>query len=226
MTVIKGKPKSSSSNKGKVLDFIRGIDENDDNRVTDYRKHPLPKSDNFYVPPSDEQGHGTTMHFRIPPIMAAILKQIPYDSFLCNIFKTPTDVIRWSILEGITSIRTWDNTGDNIKSSIGGLNAMLAILRDDEEGQLFLKAFGKLSERVQFYLGQGKEGEGKARKLLLEVIASLDDYMPEGYLRNKAMEQINNHWGHLLKGVNFMECMSEGEDGKEGDGEVEGDSEY
>ena len=98
---------------------------------------------------------------------------------------------------------------------LGWMEAVTEILRSEEESLAYNVALDKMRKVIRDLQRQG--ADGRVRQLLNRVIGSIKKDMADDYWKDRYLEEIQNEFGHLLKGkhkvsLNPNETSDEGGD--------------
>jgi hypothetical protein len=179
--------------KGGPLSELEG-DEGDDETGEPFQGRRTYSDRDFIVPGQDAKGHSHRVQCRV----------MPAHFRGCNIivgskkypFRTLGDMVRWCIDRGIRELGVIGRIGQ-VESVIGQADTIAEILRDEQYYQDFAGVFDALSSTVNRHLAA--QAAGEARRVVAMVKAQLDK-MPEGYWRDKYMDELRKQFGHLIDG--------------------------
>jgi len=146
----------------------------------------------FRVGASDLKGHSVPVYFRAP---GAFMYQI---SIILQSGKFPYqakgEILRHALLRHLK----WLGGLAPVKSVIAEAEAVLEILREEENAEMFAGIFEKIASRIAVYLGNGETGEAVR---LVRIIQNRLMEMEAGYWKNKYVTELEQRWGYLLKGA-------------------------
>ena len=151
----------------------------------------IPTSE-FIVPTQDTKGHSARIGCRIPPAMIHQVekiigtRQFPWD--------TQSDFLRWCVFKGINAAAELvDNP--RVDNTMGQINAMVAILREEEEATTFVGVIERAEKVIGSLISQGATVPAKRTvNQLLEHIDQMDDK----YWKNKFKKEVERRFGHVL----------------------------
>ena len=110
-------------------------------------------------------------------------------------YRNKEDVIRHAIDRHLK----WLETLAPVPSVTKQVDAVMAVLREEEFNQDFLLLFNKLQAQISSYMGIGAERDAVA--LLARVKQYIDD-MPSGVNWKKRYQtKLEDQFGHMLKGT-------------------------
>lgn len=146
--------------------------------------------DEFRVPANDTQGHSSRVWARIQPghdrqlDIVVTSKWFPY--------RSKGDVIRHAIKRHLD----WLETLAPMPSTTKQVDAVLALMKEEEANEDFRLVFDSLGAKIAKMLTDGKID--RAKSLAAQVASNIDD-MPDGYWRDQYKEELNRRFGYLLK---------------------------
>ena len=154
--------------------------------------HESPSLDpgEFRVPASDTRGHNQRFQMRFQPGMAQQLENVvgahrwPY--------KTPADVVRHALLRHLH----WLEEQYPIKSVTAQIEAISAVMREEEFQQEFENVFGKLQSQVNTLIGQSRNSQ--ANTLVTRVWLMLQD-MPDGDWKRNYIDEMKTRFGSMVE---------------------------
>jgi hypothetical protein len=144
----------------------------------------------FRVPAKDGKGHDERIWVRIQPghiqAMEAFVqsRKFPYRSI--------PELVRHAIFRHLH----WLNNLGPVRSVTGAVDAILALLREDEFMAEFKQVLETMDARVYLHLNQGETNQ--ARRIVLETLRHVKD-MPEGFWKDKYVKTIEEKFSQLLK---------------------------
>lgn len=176
-------------------DYETLVDANEDVRSSDFR-----------VPASDLRGHSTPVYFRAP---GAFLYQIEIILQSKKFpFKTKGELLRHALLRELKYLATLAP----VRSVLAEAEAVMDVLIEEENQEMFQGVFDKLATRIGVFLGSGEKGEAVR---LVRLIQNRLVNMEEGYWKNKYMAEMEEQYGYLLDGATKANLAGEGEDEEE-----------
>lgn len=151
----------------------------------------IPSSE-FIVPTQDAKGHSARIGCRIPPQMLHQIEKIinsrkfPWD--------TNSDFMRWCIFRGQNEAGDIldDDRIDNTRAQI---NAMINILREEEEMATFNTVIDRTERVVSGMLAQGNHTP--AKKLVKELLAQIEE-ISDAYWRRRYKTEVERRFGHIV----------------------------
>ena len=146
----------------------------------------------FRVAATDTKGHSTRHWFRSIPQLSGQVQAV-VESRVFN-YKSKGDLLRHALMLHLK----WLQKLKPGKSVLGQAEAILEILRDEENNREFDIVFAKLSERIEAH--QRGQAEGEAARLVLIVMKHIEE-MPDGFWKEKYKEKVARKYGGLLKSV-------------------------
>lgn len=164
--------------------------------------------DEFRIPASDAQGHSSRVWTRIQPGHDRQLDVVANCGWFP--YRTKGDVVRHAVKRHLD----WLETLAAIPSVMKQVDAILAIMREEEANEDFRLVFDSLGVRVAKFLTEGKID--RARSLVSQVASHIDD-MPEGYWRDQYKEELKSRFGYMLKvdsqrpPANLLELVTDSE---------------
>lgn len=163
-------------------------------------------SSDFRIPASDLRGHSTPQYFRMPGGLmyqvAIILesKKFPY--------KMKGELFRHAILRHLK----WLATLKPVRSVLAEAEAIMDILREEENAEMFKGVFDKLGSRIAVFLGSGEKGEALR---LVRLIQNRLINMEDGYWKTRYMNELEEEYGFLLENATKANLgVDEEEDGE------------
>ena len=144
----------------------------------------------FRVPASDTKGHNLRFQMRYQPGMAQQLENIvgshrwPY--------KTQADVVRHAVLRHLH----WLEQQFPVKSVTAQVEAISAVMREEEFQQEFENVFNKLQAQVNTMIGGGRKSQATA--LVTRVWLMLQD-MPDGDWKKDYVGEMQGRFGSMVK---------------------------
>ncbi|RPI88714.1 MAG: hypothetical protein EHM41_00125 [Chloroflexi bacterium] len=158
----------------------------------------------FRVSASDTNGHSVRVQYRSQP---GILQQI---ARIISSKKFPLkDASEFHRLADALLLKALENLRSGIPSIMATVDAVNAIIMEEEYYQDFLTLFEKLNKRVAEHMGRGAKGE--AVRLVLKVTEKLRA-MPEGYWKDQYTKELTMRWGGLIEEagqVNLSQMLGE-----------------
>jgi len=150
-----------------------------------------PKPEEFRVPAADTQGHTARAFFRLQPGHDRELESLsgPNSWFP---YRTKGDVIRHAVQRHLQ----WLETQAPFPSITKQIDAIIEIVREEEFQAEFTQLFDAISPRVAGLLGDGQIDQAR---VIVGRIGRLMDDMPEGYWKNKHIDELNRRFGYLLQ---------------------------
>lgn len=154
------------------------------------RGFQLPTNERDYiVPAQDAKGHHVRLYCRAMPAIGRLVADVHASRKYP--FRTMGDLIRWSIVTGSKRLAS----GAQIPSVINHVDAMIAVLQD-EEFQLQFMEFFKILERVTGHYIKDKAA-GEARRVVAAARAQIES-MPDGYWKDRYRGELLNDYSSLL----------------------------
>lgn len=152
-------------------------------------------SDEWRVPASDSRGHSARVQFRVQPGMIREVDEIiqsrkfPYQG--------QSDLLRHALYRHLRYLETFAMpTGEPVVNSVGRMvDAILAVVQDDEYHNDFRLTMQLLNERITDHVRDG--GHNEARRLVMQIV-DLVNQMPAGYWQRKYSEELQAKWGSFL----------------------------
>jgi hypothetical protein len=162
--------------------------DSDDEQGPGFRKYDPAQ---FIIPGQDTRGHSERLYCRVMPAVDRALDVVVNSKKWP--FRTKGDVMRWAIDRAIHQLEAMEPIG----SVTAQVDAIAAILREDQFHHEFSHTFEALNRSISVHLTAGADGE--ARRLVATIKDKIDK-MPEGYWRDRYRTTLSEKWGHLLKG--------------------------
>lgn len=157
-------------------------------KIIKYSSNP---DENFIIPATDSQGNTARLWFRAVPSLLRTIEVIVQSKQFG--YRTKGDFLRHAVHRHANWLSGKD---DCPRTTVGQVNAIVAVLQDDEMNKDFSLIFHKLEERIKNHLADG--GYTEAARLVLVVMRYIDE-MPEGYWRSRYRDKMQSEYGSLLK---------------------------
>lgn len=148
------------------------------------------KPEDFIIPSKDTRGESIRVWNRIQPGHDRQISTITQAKLFP--FRTPGDVMRWCIHDGLKRLVAMER---GIPSVMQQVDAICAMLRDEEANLDFQVVIHQLQTVVQRHMAEGSVAE--AKRIAIEVKQQIDA-MPHGFWREKYQKQFKETYGHLL----------------------------
>ena len=151
-----------------------------------------PDPDEFNIPASDTKGHNVRLWLRCIPMMGRMIEQIIQSGKFP--YRTQGDLLRHAVHRHVN----WLNQQEQVTSVAGQVDAILAVMKDEEMNNDFNLVFSKLDDRISQHISAGENPE--AVRLIL-VIQNHINQMPDGYWKKRYRAQMADKYGRLVSGA-------------------------
>ena len=145
----------------------------------------------FVFPASDPGGVSARLQFRCSPGYARRVDIIVHSRRFP--YKTPTDIYRHALDRHLKWLSELE---PGLPLDLPTLEVVNKITREQRERQQFMKSFAELKPTLFDLIGAGAEGE--AARIVGEVLTEVQRMEP-GHWRDKFLEEVTRHFGHLLE---------------------------
>lgn len=146
----------------------------------------------FRVSAQDTKGHSTRCQFRTQPGHVTMTAAVVSSNHFA--YRTKGDVYRHALARHLKYLETLAP----IPSTTKQVDAILEIMRDEEAKKDLDDVISHLTKNVSDYMARSAEGE--ARRLVLKIKRHISE-MPEGYWRDRHINELNDRFGYLLDNV-------------------------
>lgn len=149
--------------------------------------------DQFIVPGQDQNGNSVRQWCRVVPLLDRAMdvlfasRKFP--------FKSKGDLMRWCIKTGVERLDEMEPVAGSV---IIQVEAMMAILRDEELNHSFMTVFNTMGQTVGMHIQA--QAIGEARRVITMMRAQIMK-MDDGYWRQRYIRELDTKFGHLIKGV-------------------------
>jgi hypothetical protein len=150
----------------------------------------LPKDEREYIiPAQDAKGHNVRLYCRAMPSVGRLVADVHASKKYP--FRTMGDIIRWCVVNGAKRLAA----GKGVPSVIAQVDAMIAVLQEDEFQLQFMEFFNLQRRVVDHYLEAKAAGE--ARRVVARSRAQIEA-MEDGYWKTRYKEELLHRFGKLL----------------------------
>lgn len=146
----------------------------------------------FIVPGSDQNGNSLRVWCRVVPLLDRAI-DVLFGSHKFP-FKSKGDLVRWCIKRGVEELNGMEPM---VGSTMAQVNAIMALLRDEQAKHEFLTLFNTMSAAIGDHIQA--QALGEARRMVSEV-RHLIMGMQDGYWRGRYIKELEDRFGHLLSG--------------------------
>jgi hypothetical protein len=172
------------------------------------KREVLFQEEEFIVPTSDAKGHSIRIQFRVPTgfeRQAELLmrdKKFPYP--------TRSDLYRHALLRHYRWLETLRDEG--VPSVLRELDLIVEVLRDDFFQRSIRDTLREMEKTMSRHMGEGSANEARR---LLSMIQNRIERMPDGYYKTRYRQEVEDKWGHIMKGAKTARLKNKVEEEEE-----------
>lgn len=155
-----------------------------------HRGRYLPES--FIIPGQDQNGNSIRLWCRVVPMLDRAMDVIFASRKFP--FKAKGDLMRWCIKRGVEQLEEMEPVQGSVMAQV---EAMMSILRDEELNHSFLTLFQTMTATIGMHVQA--QAIGEARRVIAIMKGQIQK-MQDGYWRQRYLRELEEKFGHLMKG--------------------------